>query len=109
MIDAGSDGVLADTIAINHRHPIVSDTAREIVAGESEPERAIAALFEWVRDEIVYDMAPDLNDRESWRASDTIERVGLLSTEGRGAGRDGEGDRGAGRARVSVGDRISSP
>lgn len=44
------------------------------VAGDTEGAEAARLLFEWVRDEIRYDMAPDLEGRESWRATATLDR-----------------------------------
>ena len=54
------------------------------------PTRHEAArlLFEWVRDEIRYDMAPDVEAREDWSATATLERgQGLLPAEGRACSR----------------------
>jgi hypothetical protein len=40
-------------------------------AGEAETARL---LFDWVRDEIGYDMAPDVEGREDWQATRTLGR-----------------------------------
>ena len=74
MIDPRSARVLAATSVIDHRHPLVRETTRQLIDGQSTPADRVTTLFEWVRDEIAYDMAPDLRDRRSWRASDTIDR-----------------------------------
>jgi len=44
------------------------------VAGDAEGTEAARLLFDWVRDEITYDMAPDLAAREDWKATATLER-----------------------------------
>ena len=44
------------------------------VAGDAEGAEAARRLFEWVRDEIRYDMAPDVEAREDWKATGTLER-----------------------------------
>jgi transglutaminase-like putative cysteine protease len=44
------------------------------VAGETEGAEAARLLFDWVRDEIRYDMAPDVEAREDWKATATLER-----------------------------------
>lgn len=74
MIDPRSAGVLAATSVIDHEHPLVRDTTLQLIDGRSTPVDRMTTLFRWVRDEIAYDMAPDLSDRGSWRASDTIGR-----------------------------------
>lgn len=74
MIDVDLDQALLATAVIDHDHPLVQETTQRLIEGCSSPAARVAVLFEWVRDEIVYDMAPDLVDRDSWRASATIER-----------------------------------
>ncbi len=44
------------------------------VAADAEGADAARRLFEWVRDEIRYDMAPDVDSRASWSALATLER-----------------------------------
>ncbi len=52
----------------------VRDTA-ERLAGDAEGVEAARLLFEFVRDEIGYEMAPDFDEgRDVWRASATLER-----------------------------------
>ena len=46
----------------------------ERVAGDAEETEAARLLFDWVRDEIRYDMAPDVESREDWKATATLER-----------------------------------
>jgi transglutaminase-like putative cysteine protease len=73
------EDALGATDVIDADHPAIVARAAEIVAplradGAVTPDAEIAAVFAWVRDTIAYDMAPDLVDRTSWRASDTLER-----------------------------------
>lgn len=52
-------------------------TIRELadrVAGDAEGAEAARLLFDWVRDEIAYDMAPEVDSREDWRATETLDR-----------------------------------
>ena len=44
------------------------------VAGDAEGAEAARLLFEWVRDEIEYDMSPELSSRDDWKATSTLER-----------------------------------
>lgn len=46
----------------------------EQVAGDAKGAEAARLLFDWVRDEITYDMAPDVESREDWKATATLER-----------------------------------
>jgi hypothetical protein len=62
----GTDVIEADA-------PAVRELAGR-VAGDAEGAEAARRLFEWVRDEIRYDMAPDVEGRESWQASATLAR-----------------------------------
>ena len=55
-------------------HPAVADAASSITEGTDGDAPRVRALFEWVRDEIAYDIAPDLDGPTSWRASDTLAR-----------------------------------
>jgi transglutaminase-like putative cysteine protease len=64
---------LAATDVIDSDHPVVRETA-ERVAGGSTGAEAAARLFDYVRDEIRYDMTPVLDQRKDWTASATIER-----------------------------------
>lgn len=44
------------------------------IAGDAGETEAARLLFDWVRDEIRYDMAPDVEAREDWKATATLER-----------------------------------
>jgi transglutaminase-like putative cysteine protease len=54
--------------------PLVRETAAR-VAGAAEGAEAARRLFEYVRDEIAYEMAPDFaGGRSVWKASETLGR-----------------------------------
>lgn len=62
------------TALIDADDPAVRETAAQ-VAGKSEGTEAAKRLFAFVRDEIAYEMAPDLSPgRDAWKASVTLER-----------------------------------
>jgi transglutaminase-like putative cysteine protease len=65
---------LGATDVIEPDHPLVAGTAARVAEGATTREEIARRLFEWVRDEVAYDMAPDLPGREAWRASATLER-----------------------------------
>jgi len=44
------------------------------IAGDARGTEATRLLFDWVRDEITYDMAPDVEAREDWKATATLGR-----------------------------------
>lgn len=46
----------------------------EVARHASDPATVAKALFEWVRDEIRYDMGPVLSERTDWTASATVRR-----------------------------------
>lgn len=62
---------LDSTDVVDSEHPAVRDLATRVTRGR---EDGVAALFDWVRDEIRYDMGPILHDRSDWTASATVER-----------------------------------
>ena len=53
--------------------PAIRELADRI-AGSAEGAEAVRLLFDWVRDEIGYDMAPEIQGREDWCATATLER-----------------------------------
>ena len=53
--------------------PAIRELADRI-AGNAEGAEAAQLLFEWVRDEIRYDMSPELDGRADWCATATLER-----------------------------------
>jgi transglutaminase-like putative cysteine protease len=64
---------LGATDVIEAEAPAIRELADRI-AGTAEGTEAACLLFEWVRDEIRYDMAPDVEGREDWCATGTLER-----------------------------------
>jgi transglutaminase-like putative cysteine protease len=65
---------LGDSDVIEAGHPDIVATAERVAAGAEEPVDVARRLFEWVRDEIRYTMAPDVEGRSDWRASATLAR-----------------------------------
>ncbi|HEY8339732.1 MAG TPA: transglutaminase domain-containing protein [Egibacteraceae bacterium] len=65
---------LAPSDVIDSDHPEVVATARRVVGDATAEADRAARLFTWVRDEIRYDMAPDLAARADWAASATLQR-----------------------------------
>src|SRR5690348_2856812 len=71
------DAYLAPTPWCDADHPVVAHLAREITRGARTQVEAAAALFAWVRDELVYTMG-DWN----WKASETLAlRTGTCSNK----------------------------
>ena len=66
------DGLVA-TDVIDCDDPVVKETAAR-VAGDATGAELVERLFNYVRDDIRYDMAPVLDERADWTASRTIER-----------------------------------
>lgn len=52
----------------------VRETAARLCAGRQTEEERAQALFEFVRDAIAYNFAPDLASRADWKASLSLER-----------------------------------
>lgn len=72
FVDPG-DALAADPV-IDADHPDIRAAASRLGgSGDDDDDRA-RRLFVWVRDHVGYDMAPDLESPESWRASDTLRR-----------------------------------
>lgn len=68
------ESALGSTETIDADAPLVRATA-DRVAGEAEGRDAVRRLFEHVRDEVAYDMAPEFADGAAeWKASATLER-----------------------------------
>ncbi|MGH9245411.1 MAG: transglutaminase-like domain-containing protein [Acidimicrobiales bacterium] len=73
MVSVSPTHALAPTDVIDSDHPLVRDTATRVVNGGTGAEAA-AAVFDFARDEVRYDMAPMLSSRHDWSASATLER-----------------------------------
>jgi len=67
------EDALGATDVIEADAPAIRDLADRVTEG-AEGSEAARLLFEWVRDEIRYDMAPDVEGREDWCATSTLER-----------------------------------
>lgn len=67
-------GSIAATDVIDSDHESVRHLADELTLGAAGDVDRVKALFEWVRDEIRYDMGPVLSERSDWTASSTIDR-----------------------------------
>ena len=61
------------TETIQADHLAVREVAQR-VAGGAVGRAAARRLFEWARDEIGYEMAPEFSSREDWSATLTLER-----------------------------------
>lgn len=64
---------LGATDVIEADAPAVRELADRL-AGDAEGAEAARLLFDWVRDQIDYDMAPEIESRDDWRATETLER-----------------------------------
>lgn len=64
---------LGATDVIEADAPAIRELAQR-VAGDAEGAEAARLLFEWVRDEIDYDMSPEISSRDDWKATATVER-----------------------------------
>ncbi len=66
---------IGPTDVIEADAPAIRELADRIAA-DAEGAAAARLLFDFVRDEIAYDMAPDVESRGDWRATRTLERGG---------------------------------
>jgi transglutaminase-like putative cysteine protease len=67
------EAAVGATDVIEADAPAIRELADRLV-GEANGAEAARILFDWVRDEIAYDMAPDVETRDDWRATETLER-----------------------------------
>ncbi len=67
----GPEGCLAATDVIDSGHPLIVARAASV---SGTPMEKAQALFAMVRDGVRYDFTPKLESRDSWRASNTLER-----------------------------------
>jgi hypothetical protein len=67
------EAAVGATDVIEADAPSIRELADRL-AGDAEGAAAARILFDFVRDEIAYDMAPDVEAREDWRATETLER-----------------------------------
>ena len=64
---------LRATYCINSDAKIVTDQAARLTARHHSERAKARAIFDFVRDEIVYNFAPDVKSRRDFRASHTLE------------------------------------
>jgi hypothetical protein len=67
------EAAVGATDAIEADAPAIRALA-DRVAGDAEGAEAARLLFDWVRDEIAYDMAPEVESRDAWCATATLDR-----------------------------------
>ncbi len=65
---------LGPTDVMDVDHPAIRAAVAELTAGLVAPEDRTRALFNFVRDQIVYNFGPALNSRADWLASATLAR-----------------------------------
>lgn len=65
---------LGATDVIDSDSKAVRSLAEEIAGDAVDEPSRVKMLFDWVRDEIRYDMGPVLSDRRDWTASLTVQR-----------------------------------
>jgi len=73
---AGADpaGCLGPTDVIESTHPAIVETAARLTDGQPDSFRRAVAVFNFSRDAVQYNFAPDLLSRGDWRASATLAR-----------------------------------
>ena len=54
---------------INHDHEDIRSTSLKLVRSTNNPWEIVKTLFDFVRDRIIYDFAPEIVGRSSWQAS----------------------------------------
>lgn len=64
----------AATDVIDSDHEAIRAMSAKLTACAADDADRVKTLFEWVRDEIRYDMGPVLSRRSDWTASLTLER-----------------------------------
>lgn len=75
-IDGPADpaACLGPTDVMDIDHPAIRATVERLTAGLEATGDRVRALFEFVRDRIVYNFGPTLNSRADWLASTTLAR-----------------------------------
>lgn len=64
---------LAATDVIEAGDPAIRAAADRVGGGATGTE-LVRRLFEWVRDDVAYEMSPEVHSREDWKATGTLER-----------------------------------
>lgn len=73
-VDLGPAAFLGATDVIDSDSTAIRTLADETAGDAVDEPSGVKALFDWVRDEIRYDMGPVLSDRHDWTASVTAQR-----------------------------------
>jgi transglutaminase-like putative cysteine protease len=73
-VDLDPAACLAATSVIDSDTDIIRSLAETLAAGAADAPSTVQAIFDYVRDDIRYDMGPVLDKRNDWRASSTVER-----------------------------------
>lgn len=74
MIAQDPADFLGGTDVIDSDSAVIRSLADEIAGNAVDEPGTVKAIFDWVRDEIRYDMGPVLSDRRDWTASVTARR-----------------------------------
>ncbi len=63
---------------INHDHPDIIQKAKDLTAGLENDWDKVQVIFEFIRDEIVYNFAPIIDSEDDWKASSVLtEKNGM--------------------------------
>lgn len=74
MIAPDPTTFLGATDVIDSDSAVIRSLAHELACDAVDEPGSVKAIFDWVRDEIRYDMGPMLSDRRDWTASVTVRR-----------------------------------
>ncbi len=64
---------LRPTYCIDSDAKNISDKASKLTSPHRQARDKVRTIFDYVRDEIVYNFAPEVHDRNDFRASHTLE------------------------------------
>lgn len=67
------EAALGATDVIEADDPAIREAA-ERVGGDATGPQLVRRLFEWVRDDVKYEMSPEVHSRDDWKATGTLER-----------------------------------
>ncbi len=63
---------------IDHHHPAITQKANELIDGLEGDWEKVRAIFNFIRDEIVYNFAPIIDSENNWKASSVLaEKNGM--------------------------------
>lgn len=81
MISENNHQYLEPDFYMDFDRPEIAEKVAEITAGALNRTKAGIALFNFVRDRIVYNFAPDLEDASEMKASETLKRGNGFCTQ----------------------------